>query len=146
MLKRHRTCYAGLPRKLYREITRDTYHSALSLAAGRREHVLEILLLKALPYQDQGNLTPALSALAAALELTRPEEYTRTFIDEGPAMAALLRKIRTAQSQEMDYVDGADVLPSGDGLSPEPALMKESNLALFLPNTYTRERTRLLGK
>jgi LuxR family maltose regulon positive regulatory protein len=74
-------------------------------AAGRREHVVEILLLKALTYQDQGNLAPALSALASALELTRPQEYIRTFVGEGPPMAALLRKIRTTQSQERDYLD-----------------------------------------
>jgi LuxR family maltose regulon positive regulatory protein len=74
-------------------------------AAGRREHVLEILLLKALTYQDQGNVASALSALATALELTRPQEYIRTFVDEGPAMAALLRKMRATQSQEPNYLD-----------------------------------------
>lgn len=74
-------------------------------AAGRMEHVLELLLLKALTYQDQGNLAPALSALASALELASPEGYIRTFVDEGPAMAALLRKIRATQGQEPDYLD-----------------------------------------
>ena len=74
-------------------------------AAGRKEHALEILLLKALTYQDQGNLAPALSALASALELAVPEEYIRIFVDEGPALAALLRKIRATQRQEQDYLD-----------------------------------------
>lgn len=74
-------------------------------AAGRKEHVLEIMLLKALTYQDQGNLASALAALASALELARPEEYIRTFVDEGPAMATLLRKIRATQNQKPDYVD-----------------------------------------
>jgi LuxR family transcriptional regulator, maltose regulon positive regulatory protein len=74
-------------------------------AAGRRGHVLEILLLKALTYQEQGNLAPALSALASALELAEPEAYIRTFVDEGPAMAALLRKIRATQGRATDYVE-----------------------------------------
>jgi LuxR family transcriptional regulator, maltose regulon positive regulatory protein len=74
-------------------------------AAGRMEHVLEILILKALTYQDQGNLSPALSALASALELAEPEGHIRTFIDEGPAMAALLRKSRATLKHESDYVE-----------------------------------------
>jgi LuxR family maltose regulon positive regulatory protein len=69
------------------------------------EHVLEILILKALTYQDQRNPAPALVALASALELAEPEGYIRTFVDEGPAMAALLRKRRATQSRETDYVD-----------------------------------------
>jgi LuxR family maltose regulon positive regulatory protein len=69
------------------------------------DHVLEILLLKALTYQEQGNLASALSALASALEVAEPEGYIRTFVDEGPAMAALLRKRRAAQSGETEYVD-----------------------------------------
>ena len=74
-------------------------------AAGRRGHVLEILLLKALTYQDQGNLSPALSALASALEVAEPEAYIRTFLDEGPAMATLLRKSRATLGRATDYVE-----------------------------------------
>jgi ATP/maltotriose-dependent transcriptional regulator MalT len=74
-------------------------------AAGRMHHVLEILILKALTYQGQGNLAPALSALASALELAEPEEYIRTFVDEGSAMAALLRRRRAAQGRETDYIE-----------------------------------------
>jgi LuxR family maltose regulon positive regulatory protein len=69
------------------------------------EHVLEILILEALTYQEQGNLALALSALASALELAEPEEYIRTFVDEGPAMAALLRKSRATRKLEPDYVE-----------------------------------------
>jgi LuxR family maltose regulon positive regulatory protein len=68
-------------------------------------HVLDILLLKALTYQEQGNLAPALSALASALELAEPEGYIRTFVGEGPAMATLLRKIRATQGREAGYVE-----------------------------------------
>ncbi len=74
-------------------------------AAARRGHVLDILLLKALTYHEQGNLPPALSVLASALELAEPEGYIRTFVDEGPAMATLLRKIRATQGREAGYVE-----------------------------------------
>jgi LuxR family maltose regulon positive regulatory protein len=74
-------------------------------AAGRMHHFLEILLLKALTYQDQGNLAPALSALASALELAEPEGYIHTFINEGRAMAALLRKSRATNGRATDYVE-----------------------------------------
>jgi LuxR family maltose regulon positive regulatory protein len=74
-------------------------------AAGRIEHILEILILKALTYQDQGNLSTAIATLASALELAEQEGYIRTFVDNGPAMATLLRKIRASQGQEADYVD-----------------------------------------
>jgi LuxR family maltose regulon positive regulatory protein len=76
-----------------------------ALVDARMDHVLEILILKALTYQEQGNLASALSALASALEVAEPEGYIRTFVDEGPAMAALLRKRRAAQSGETEYVD-----------------------------------------
>jgi LuxR family maltose regulon positive regulatory protein len=94
-------------------------------AAGRREHDLEILLLKALTYQEQGNLASALSALASALELAEPEGYIRTFVDEGPAMAALLRKRRATQSRETDYVDRLlEAFEHGEG-HIEPAFSQD---------------------
>lgn len=74
-------------------------------AGGRTKRLLEILILKALSYQAQGNMAPALSTLAQAIELARPEEYIRTFVDEGMAMAALLRKLRAEQSAETGYLD-----------------------------------------
>lgn len=78
---------------------------AAAEAAGSIEHLLEILILKALTYQAQGNLASAHATLAQALELTGPEGYIRIFIDEGPAMAALLRQRRAGQSKETGYLD-----------------------------------------
>jgi LuxR family transcriptional regulator, maltose regulon positive regulatory protein len=82
----------------------DWQHARVE-TAGRTQHLLEILILKALTYQAQGNMAPALSTLAQAVELARPQGYIRTFVDEGPPMAALLGKLRAIQSWETGYLD-----------------------------------------
>jgi LuxR family transcriptional regulator, maltose regulon positive regulatory protein len=58
---------------------------------ARTGSVLEILILQALAQQTQGDLPAALASLQRALTLAEPEGYVRTFVDEGPAMASLLR-------------------------------------------------------
>jgi LuxR family maltose regulon positive regulatory protein len=59
---------------------------------GRTGSVIEILVLQALAHQTQGDLPAALLPLQQALTLAEPEGYVRMFVDEGPAMAHLLRK------------------------------------------------------
>ena len=79
----------------------DTIHDAMGLlerllkAAEEGEwtgSVIEILLLQALAYQAQGDVSPALAPLERALTLAEPEGYVQIFVDEGPPMAALLRE------------------------------------------------------
>ena len=60
-------------------------------AAMRMESVIEILILRALALQAQGDLQRALPALERALLLAEPEGYIRIFLDEGAAMVDLLR-------------------------------------------------------
>ena len=54
--------------------------------------VLEILLVRALALEVQGDRTAALATLARALTLGESEGYVRLFLDEGLAMVALLRE------------------------------------------------------
>jgi LuxR family maltose regulon positive regulatory protein len=61
-------------------------------AGGRAGSVIEILALQALAHQAQGNTSAALMQLERALTLAEPEGYVRIFVDEGTAMANLLRK------------------------------------------------------
>ncbi|MBN1312965.1 MAG: hypothetical protein JXB30_16255, partial [Anaerolineae bacterium] len=56
----------------------------------RRRRMIELLGLKALALQAQGDAEPALAALEEALALAEPEGFVRIFLDEGPAMARLL--------------------------------------------------------
>jgi len=62
----------------------------------RAGSVIEILVLQALAHQAQGNIPTALVSLERALRLAEPEGYVRMFVDEGPAMAHLLREAATS--------------------------------------------------
>lgn len=61
-------------------------------AKARMSSVLEILVLRALALEAQGNRTSALSTLERALLQASPEGYIRLFVDEGPPMLALLHQ------------------------------------------------------
>lgn len=64
-------------------------------AVGRMGRVIELLALQALSLHAHGRESEALVALEHALLLAEPEGYIRTFVDEGPQMAAVLRKAYT---------------------------------------------------
>jgi LuxR family maltose regulon positive regulatory protein len=66
---------------------------------GRRNSVIEILVLQALAFRAQSDEGRALGALERALELAEPEGYIRTFVDEGAVMAKLLAHARETYAQ-----------------------------------------------
>jgi LuxR family maltose regulon positive regulatory protein len=66
-------------------------------------YVIEILVLQAMALQAQGKIDQALTPLERALSLAEPEGYVRTFVDEGPPMAQLLRQA-VARGIAVDYV------------------------------------------
>jgi LuxR family maltose regulon positive regulatory protein len=70
---------------------------------GLKGWLIKGLALEAVIHQAQGRETPALAALAEALELVRLEGYVRTFVDLGPPMAALLQRA-AAQDVASEYV------------------------------------------
>ncbi|WP_211270527.1 LuxR C-terminal-related transcriptional regulator [Paenibacillus jilunlii] len=58
---------------------------------GKRQgSVIEILVVQALAHHTAGSSAAALVTLERVLKLAEPEGYVRIFVDEGPAMAALL--------------------------------------------------------
>ncbi len=59
-------------------------------AAGRNKIVLEALCLRALLYASIQKSSEALAVLATCLAMAKPENYIRTFVDEGEPMARLL--------------------------------------------------------
>ena len=61
-------------------------------SGSRTGSVIEILILEALAAADRGDSASALAALEQALTAAEPEGYVRVFVDEGPAMTALLRE------------------------------------------------------
>jgi len=70
---------------------------------ARLGSVLEILMLRALALEAQGNRTHALATLERALMIAEPEGYIRLFVDEGAPMLALLRRAQ-ARSSVPGYV------------------------------------------
>lgn len=69
---------------------------------GRRGSAIEILLLQALAYEAQSDISRALASLERALLLAEPEGYIRLFVDEGPPMAHLVAEA-VAQGIMPDY-------------------------------------------
>ena len=67
---------------------------------ARTGRVIEILVLRALAHQMQGDIAAARASLHRALTLSEPEGYVRVFVDEGPPMASLLRAVALAAPGE----------------------------------------------
>jgi LuxR family maltose regulon positive regulatory protein len=70
----------------------------------RTGSVIEILMVQALAHQAQGDTSSALVSLERALTLAEPEGYLRIFVDEGPPMAALLKKMKVENRRLKEYV------------------------------------------
>ena len=68
-------------------------------AVGRTGNAMEILALQALALWEGGKKEQAISTLGRALPLAEPEGYVRTFVDEGPPMAALMSDVLQAQQR-----------------------------------------------
>jgi LuxR family maltose regulon positive regulatory protein len=69
-----------------------TQAQVTALTDERWGDLLEITILQALAYQVQGNLSAALKAVTEILSQAKAEGYVRLFVDEGLAMATLLRQ------------------------------------------------------
>ena len=68
-------------------------------ATGKKGNAIRILALEALALRAQDENERAVGAVSRALALAKPEGYIRTFVDEGPEMAALLSEVLKAQQQ-----------------------------------------------
>jgi len=109
-------------------------------AKARMGSVLEILVVRALARWTQETHSDALLTLERALRLAAPEGFIRRFVDEGPAMAAMLQA-SAAGGMMPDYLmrllaafpssegqgQGAEVVGSiHTVLSPQSSLLVES--------------------
>lgn len=70
---------------------------------GRMRASIESHALQALCYRALGRMDEAVRTLAHALLLAEPEGFVRVFVEQGPPMAALLRKAG-AQGHSPEYV------------------------------------------
>jgi LuxR family maltose regulon positive regulatory protein len=69
-------------------------------AEGRLGSLIEILALQALARGALGDRAAAVGLLERALVLAGPAGYVRTFVDEGPALAALLAEAGTSSVED----------------------------------------------
>jgi LuxR family maltose regulon positive regulatory protein len=73
-------------------------------AAGAFLHVIEVCALQALALQALGDTSAALASLERSLALAEPEGYVRTYLNEGPPMARLLRQA-ASQGIHVEYAN-----------------------------------------
>lgn len=64
------------------------------IASGQTAYEIDMRMLLALAWQQQGETTRGLESLARAIIQAMPEGYIRLFLDEGAPMLALLRRLR----------------------------------------------------
>jgi LuxR family transcriptional regulator, maltose regulon positive regulatory protein len=72
-------------------------------AAGRTGGEIEVLNLQALTLRATGEGERAVGTLTRALALGEPEGYVRSFVDEGPEMAALISEVLGAQQRRQPH-------------------------------------------
>jgi LuxR family maltose regulon positive regulatory protein len=85
---------------------------------NRVDLIIEIQILRALAWQIEGNDEQVMDAIAEALSLAEPGGWVRIFLDEGPALAGLLRR---AASQGVTPAYVASLLAAFDAAeSAEP--------------------------
>jgi LuxR family maltose regulon positive regulatory protein len=128
---------------------------AFAVSQGRFGSVIEVRVLQALAFEAASRTACAFEALADALALAEPEGQVRVFADEGPAMAALLRRLvasaqrdqsPTPDTAALEYarllmttapLESADAGPSGirtasGNVLIEPLTARESEVLLLL--------------
>jgi LuxR family maltose regulon positive regulatory protein len=66
---------------------------------GRTRDLIEILSLRALALWASNEKERAVGTLAKVLVLAAPEDYVRTFVDEGPLMVTLLSEALTVRQK-----------------------------------------------
>jgi LuxR family maltose regulon positive regulatory protein len=104
---------------------------------ARMSSVIEILILRALALEAQGERAEALTALYHALTLAEPEGYIRLLLDEGGPMVTLLHQAYQ-QKMSLPYVE--TLLKASGELITENLYHSSSNASLLVEPLTARER------
>jgi len=112
--------------------------------AGRFRSSMEIMLLFARYYQDQGDIPTALERLRQALEIAAPEGFIRIFLDEAPALE-LLPQVRETAPDLVDAILGQQKSPDNverpaQPQLPEPLTEQELNILALIAGGKTNQQ------
>mgnify|MGYP001274416647 CR=1 FL=1 len=104
-------------------------------AVGRRQTVIEAMMLLGLYQQAQGKTAVALEWLEKSLKLAAPEGYLRLFLDEGQPLLNLLPRLRSAALGLVDAI-----------LNGKPAEAESRSTPLDrLPDPLSEQELRVLN-
>jgi len=65
---------------------------------------LKVIIIKAIAHHAHGDKGKAVQLLGDALALSEPGGFIRTFVDEGPSMESLLKRIKGADGRMKEYI------------------------------------------
>ncbi|MEL7069605.1 MAG: LuxR C-terminal-related transcriptional regulator [Cyanobacteria bacterium J06581_3] len=134
--------------------TDETFQKAMTLltqlysaaeVGGRSGSMIEILILQAIIYEAQGNISSALPFLERALTRAETEGYLRIFVNEGQPMARLLYEALACESRPREitpnyvYVQRVLAAFSLDELEPKKSLKTPSQAVGLLEPLSKRE-------
>jgi LuxR family maltose regulon positive regulatory protein len=97
----------------------------LAEQADRASLIIEMEMVRGMVYHAKGQPALAFAAIERALRLAQPQGYMRIFLDEGPAMQALLRDYNPTMKDAtlIDYVERLLT-----AFSPEPVQVQAVEL------------------
>jgi LuxR family maltose regulon positive regulatory protein len=108
--------------------------------------VIEILVVQALAFQAQGNVSQALASMERALTLAEPEGYVRIFVDEGEPMRSLIEKLPRGQDKTFPgYVDKLLAAFAQPTAIPQPKTNELQSIIIEPLSERELEVLRLLG-
>jgi LuxR family maltose regulon positive regulatory protein len=135
--------------------TAGSVHQAVALlerllqaaeAGCRIGSVIEILVVQALAFQAQGNVSQALASLERALLLAEPEGYVRIFVDEGEPMRSLIEKLPRRHDKTFpNYVDKLLAAFAQPTAVPQPRTNNLQSMIIEPLSERELEVLRLLG-
>jgi LuxR family maltose regulon positive regulatory protein len=111
---------------------------AAAEAAGRVGQQIQLLVVRALALQAAGAQDQAVTVLHQALEQGATRGYLRSFLDEGPAVAALLQRMKDDGGRMKPYIiqllaafPGREAAVAGPDLHPSPDPLTSRELELL---------------
>jgi LuxR family maltose regulon positive regulatory protein len=110
----------------------------LSQAQHNTFQMIGIMVLQALALQKQGRTDEALAVLEAAVDLARPGGWIHPFVESGPRMEGLLKRL-AEKNIAVDYIGQLlAAFPDTESIPPLPDLRYESGSIAQIHNQKSK--------